>query len=599
LASSPQLKPIKYDLKEEDLPEPIPDGTRELIKALFLEGEGIRIASARLNEDDREIPDGGGISLSREEWLKKLDKVKGDPNGIFKSSDKTGIYVAINPYKPACTKDADVTDFRHALVEFDEGLSPEEQLNLYQQMNLPCAAVIYSGGKSVHAWVKVEARDRAEYDERVRIVYEHFLAAGFQLDVKNKNPGRFSRLPNCIRFDCRQELLYLNIGAESFTQWIEEVRGDDLGERHTIDDLEKVDPADKTNVLLGDDWLNRGASCLISGPSGIGKSSLAIQCAILWGLGRPAFGISPTRALKSVIIGAENDERDNQRMVFGILKRLGVDKEFTPGEYQLVRENLILRYNYTASADRFVNVARRIADKEKPDLMWLDPTAAFVGDDLSKQTVIASFFRNGLHPIAKARGFAWMVINHFTKPPGDAGARKGWTTSDHQYRGAGSYDLAGWARAVVTIAESGEGLFQLRFAKRHSQSGACHPSGEPSPVLWLRHAQEGVFWEQLDAPAEPQPGEEKPKELTIVQVVENLARNGDMRLLLDSIPSDGLSLNKTAQALKAWFLAPSSPVAKERRKKGMGDTKAKECVTALQVEGYLTLSNGLYVASKP
>jgi RecA-family ATPase len=602
----PQFKRVKYELKDTELPEEIKDGARLLIKTLFREGEGVRIAQARMNEDGREIPDGGGLSLSREQWLAKLDNVGGDPNKIFSSSDRTGIYIALNPYRPGCTKDADVTDLRHALVEFDEGLTPEEQLSLYQQMNLPCAATIYSGGKSIHAWVKIDAQSRAEYDERVRILYAHFKASGYKLDEKNKNPGRFSRLPFCVRFKRRQQLISLHTGAESWAAWQEEVQGDDLGERLTVDELGQVNLEDKSDVLLGDDWLNKGASCLLSGPSGVGKSAIAMQWAVHFALGLPVWGIKPTRPLRSVIICAENDTRDNHRMLFSILARLGIDQEFTPHEWELVRANVIIRINYVDSGPKFVAVAKRIADKDRPDLMWLDPAAAFVGDDISKQTVVAQFFRNGLHPVAKHHGFAWVIMNHFTKPPGDKSARQGWTSSDHQYRGAGSYDLTGWARAGVVLSEVQDGLFSLRFAKRGKQSGACHPSGEPSSVLWLRHAQQGIYWEQVDPPQEgeeqgQQEGEakqDKPKELTIVEVVENLARNGDLKPFFAACPAEGRSGNKTAAALKEWLLSQDSPLTKERRKKGIGDTKAKECVAALLAEGFFHLNNGLHTPAK-
>lgn len=207
----------RYTLDEQaDLPDAIADGTRALLKAAFEEGEGIRIVPARVNEEGKEIPEGEGFTLTREEWLAKLDKRKGDPNGIWRSADKAGIYIAINPLKVGGSKDADVTAFRHCLIESDEK-SLGAQWDLIRKSNLPCTAVIHSGGGSVHAWVRVDASNRAQYDERVKLVLDHL--ADYGVDFKNKNPSRLSRLPNCVRFDKRQELLALKIGAESFDSW--------------------------------------------------------------------------------------------------------------------------------------------------------------------------------------------------------------------------------------------------------------------------------------------------------------------------------------------------------------------------------------------
>lgn len=209
----------KYSLSEKaDLPKPIADGTRELLRAAFEEGESIRIVPACLNAETREIPEGEGVILTREQWLAKLNEPgrNGNPNSIWKSSRRTGIYVAINPLKPGGTKDADVTAYRHVLIESDEKSLPA-QWDLIRQSNIPCTAVIHSGGDSIHAWVRVDAADRKEYDERVKILLDHF--ADYGVDFKNKNPSRLSRLPNCERFSGRQELLALKIGAESFEAW--------------------------------------------------------------------------------------------------------------------------------------------------------------------------------------------------------------------------------------------------------------------------------------------------------------------------------------------------------------------------------------------
>jgi hypothetical protein len=55
-------------------------------------------------------------------------------------------------------------------------------------------------------------------------------------------------------------------------------------------------------TLLGNRWLCRGGGALIVAPSGQGKSVLTAQASILWGCNKPAFGIKPSRPLRSLIL---------------------------------------------------------------------------------------------------------------------------------------------------------------------------------------------------------------------------------------------------------------------------------------------------------
>jgi RecA-family ATPase len=71
-------------------------------------------------------------------------------------------------------------------------------------------------------------------------------------------------------------------------------------------------PAEET--LLGNRWLCRGGGALIVAPSGQGKSVLTAQASILWGCNKPAFGIKPSRPLRSLILQAEDDDGDMQEM---------------------------------------------------------------------------------------------------------------------------------------------------------------------------------------------------------------------------------------------------------------------------------------------
>jgi hypothetical protein len=399
-------KPIEntYHLPEA----PIADGARELLKACFQEGEGVRIVGARLNEDGKEVPDGEGPCLSREEWLRKLDKRDGDPNGIWRNEERTGIYIAINPLRVGGSKDADVSAYRHVLIEFDKTLSIEEQWNLYLQTKLPCSAVIYSGGQSLHAWVRVDARDRAEYDERVKILQEHFAPYG--VDGKNKNPSRLSRLPNCMRFDKRQELYALNIGASSFMEWMAEREVDGLGEQVDLGALLNFDKDNDPSCLLGNRWVCKGGSCLLISQSGVGKSSLLMQLTMLWALGRAAFGICPVRPLKSLVVQHENDDGDLGEMFQGVIEGLGLHAE--PETVLKLRDNLIIVRNRSHAGADFVHVLRRLIERHQPDLVWIDPIYSYIGGDISKADVCTDFLVRGLGPITEASRVAWMFIHH-------------------------------------------------------------------------------------------------------------------------------------------------------------------------------------------
>ena len=546
---APTPKPSVYDLTDQaELPAPIPDATRQLIRTLYHAGEGIRICAARLDSEGHEVPIDRGVTLSREEWLRKFDAANGDPNKIWSSPERTGIYMSPNPMKIGGAFDADVTAFRFCLVEFDD-ISIDEQWTLYTKSRIPCAAVISSGGKSLHAWVKVEAATRAEYDQRVATLYQHFERAGYKPDAKNKNPSRLSRLPGCVRKDRRQELHAVSIGSESFTEWLSEIQAEGCGTTYTLDDiLGDFDPTKDPNEILGQRWLCRGGSCLVIGPSGVGKSSLTAQFAITWALGLPAWDITPGRPLKSLIVQAENDRGDMHEMISGVLKSLGDPQWGANGDR--LRSNIVVVTNTRDTAQRFTEVLHRLIDLHKPDLVWLDPILSFIGADVSRQEVCSQFFRNWLNPISDATGVVWMCVHHTGKPPSDAKAKAGWTHSDQSYSGIGSSEMVNWARATMILrAVDDHGNFELKLSKRGKRAGATHPNGEPTSTLWLRHAKDSICWEQVEPPSEPEP---KPKkEKAGRSPIEIVSLN--MHTFLSACPEGGEGLNQIAQRLEQWL----------------------------------------------
>jgi hypothetical protein len=125
----------------------------------------------------------------------------------------SGAWLRQNPVDGQGVADANVTAFRFALIESDI-LPLDLQLSLLAKVPLPIAAILTSGGASLHAWVQVDATDADDYRKTVSKMLE--ILAKFGVDGKNKNPSRLSRLPGAMRHigangeDGRQRLLYLN-----------------------------------------------------------------------------------------------------------------------------------------------------------------------------------------------------------------------------------------------------------------------------------------------------------------------------------------------------------------------------------------------------
>jgi len=86
---------------------------------------------------------------------------------------------------------------------------------------MPVAALIDSGNKSLHAWIRVDAPDDKEYKRRVGVVWDWF--SGLNLDKQNRNPSRLSRCPDGWRTvdeePRQQKLLALKFGTESWDAW--------------------------------------------------------------------------------------------------------------------------------------------------------------------------------------------------------------------------------------------------------------------------------------------------------------------------------------------------------------------------------------------
>lgn len=200
---------------------------KQYIEALFRPSDIVNIVTKSfLDEKDRKWkPCGYGRNFKASDLLAKLEKY-GDDIGaaIGDYNPKAGAWIRFNPMDGQGVKNENVADYRYALVESDT-LSINEQRALYRKLDLPVAALVHSGGKSLHAIVRIDAPDEKTYAARVRELFSICKENGLEIDRNNRNASRLSRLPGCDRGDQKQYLLETNTNAQSWSDW-RRARGD-------------------------------------------------------------------------------------------------------------------------------------------------------------------------------------------------------------------------------------------------------------------------------------------------------------------------------------------------------------------------------------
>jgi hypothetical protein len=107
-----------------------------------------------------------------------------------------------------------VKEYRYAVCEMDE-VPIKKQVAFWNRcidINIPVAAVIHSGSKSLHGWIKVDCGTDAEkWDADVRGWLFGTFGKAYGLDSACQNCSRLSRLPGHPRPQkSAQRLLYLN-----------------------------------------------------------------------------------------------------------------------------------------------------------------------------------------------------------------------------------------------------------------------------------------------------------------------------------------------------------------------------------------------------
>ena len=239
-----------------------------------------------LSEDGRRLPTRGNYDRTAGQLVAALERCGDDIGAVLGDYDPAaGAWIRFNPLDGRGVKNENVAAYRFALVESDS-TDLGEQNAIIRELELPVACLVYSGGKSLHAIVRIDADSYEDYRRRVDYLYAVCEKNGLKVDKQNRNPSRLSRLPGALRNGHKQFLVDVNLGKaswEAWREWIESV-SDDLPDPENMADAWENLPELSSPLIEG--VLRQGHKMLVAGPSKAGKSYALIElcCAIAEGM---------------------------------------------------------------------------------------------------------------------------------------------------------------------------------------------------------------------------------------------------------------------------------------------------------------------------
>ena len=409
------------------------------LETLFKPEETVSFVCTAQWDEEKEKwkPIGAGPVRTCSDIIKDLKKHRRLEDAFGTINEEAGAWIRLNPTTGPNNKD--VTRYAYVLAESDN-LTIEEQKKLLIGFKLPIATLVESGGKSVHAAVKVDAKDAVEYRQRALFLFDWLAKHQFIVDENNKNEARLSRLPGAMRNGNLQRLIATNIGCSSWLEWKDYIEGVDDDLPQTVSLLDQLEnPPELSPELIGG-VLREGCKMIITGESKAGKTCLSQNLAVCIAEGRSWLDKFECAQGKVLYINLEVEAASLSLRFRSIYKAMGIEPT-KEGAANIVQWNL--RGHAAPMPTLAPKIIRRCRNSGPYKAIILDPLYKVQqGDENSAEAIIK--FTNALDNIAHETGAAVIYDHHH--PKGATGDRKAID------RGAGSGVFSRDADAICDLS---------------------------------------------------------------------------------------------------------------------------------------------------
>lgn len=407
------------------------------LEALYEPDELVSFVCTSQYDEDKEKwkPIGKGSVRKCSDIVKDLKKHRKLEDAFGTINEQAGAWIRLNPATGPNNKD--VTRYAYALAESDN-LTVEEQKKLLIGFKLPIATLTESGGKSVHAAVRIDAKDAAEFRQRTLFLFDWLAKHRFIVDENNKNEARLSRLAGAMRNGKLQKLIATNIGCDSWAEWKDYIEGvdDDLPEIHSARDMFESPTPEPPAII--EDVLRQGAKMICTGDSKSGKTCLLTNLAICISEGWEWLGHKCMQG-RVLYINMEVMQSDFEARYKSIYKAKGkpaTDQGKDNFEY----------WNLRGKAEPLEKLAPKIIRRCRNNgylAIIVDPIYKVQGGDENNAEAIGKFCAL-FDKIAEETGASIIYVHHHSK-----GAQGGKKAMD---RGSGSGVFARDADAIIDFS---------------------------------------------------------------------------------------------------------------------------------------------------
>ena len=365
-------------------------------------------------EVEKYLPAKGAYDRTAGELIDKLLRCDGKINEVLGDyNEQAGAWVRFNPMDGKGVKNENVAQFRYALVESDN-MDLEKQNAIVRELELPIATLVYSGSKSIHAVVRIEATNKEEYKKRVDYLYKICKKNGLNVDEQNKNPSRLSRLPGFMRGEKKQFIIDTNIGKTSWDEWYQHIEdlNDDLPDPESLIDFWEDMPPLAPELIKG--VLRQGHKMLIAGPSKAGKSFALINMSIAIAEGHHWFGWECTQG-KVLYVNLELDRASCLHRFRDVYKAMGIEAR------NISNIDIWNLRGKTVPMDKLAPKLIRRAYKKGYIAVIIDPIyKVLTGDENSADQM--AHFTNQFDKVATELGSSVIYCHHHSK--GSQGGKK-------------------------------------------------------------------------------------------------------------------------------------------------------------------------------